>query len=361
MPSWFRETFGFEELTGSQFLQTRENFTYENGLLTSSMRPTRPFEAGKFTRPSLQELRSGLPEAPTAKLRGWLRVKEVIGDVSVFHIDPNNAGALFQCASQFNCLEHISEEGAPEQGITIYSGDKTQGPACALACAPGTVVRNYFGVEGETQTRARQVENLEDIEEVLSNKVEKFFQVIAGYTLANSKDLERLNATLAAEEMKEEVRRKLRIGIQADTEVTSTGFGSNIYQGPEQLVTQAYCSAISVAYSRCSTELWEPFARCILEAAYEATMIAAIENAGRNSDKPGCRKVFLTALGGGVFGNDMRWIYDAMHSAFSKFSDWNLEVFLVSYGSSEPIFESLEAEFSKPQPPTSRRDTRSRL
>jgi hypothetical protein len=32
----------------------------------------------------------------------------------------------------------------PEHGVTVYAGDPTQGPACALACAAGSVYRNYF-------------------------------------------------------------------------------------------------------------------------------------------------------------------------------------------------------------------------
>ena len=32
----------------------------------------------------------------------------------------------------------------PEYGVTLYAADPTQGPACALACAAGSVYRNYF-------------------------------------------------------------------------------------------------------------------------------------------------------------------------------------------------------------------------
>jgi hypothetical protein len=32
----------------------------------------------------------------------------------------------------------------PEDGVTMYAADPTQGPACALACAAGSVYRNYF-------------------------------------------------------------------------------------------------------------------------------------------------------------------------------------------------------------------------
>ena len=36
----------------------------------------------------------------------------------------------------------------PEQGITAYASDKTQGPVCAMACPAGTLFRNYFAMHG---------------------------------------------------------------------------------------------------------------------------------------------------------------------------------------------------------------------
>ena len=46
---------------------------------------------------------------------------------------PENAGALFQVASQLNLLEMTGPEVTPEDGVTIYQDDRTQGPACAIA------------------------------------------------------------------------------------------------------------------------------------------------------------------------------------------------------------------------------------
>jgi hypothetical protein len=46
-------------------------------------------------------------------------------------------------ASQFNSLEMISQWSTPYDGINGYISDNTQGPAVALAGAPGTFVRNY--------------------------------------------------------------------------------------------------------------------------------------------------------------------------------------------------------------------------
>jgi len=70
-------------------------------------------------------------------------------------------------------------------------------------------------------------------------------------------------------------------------------------------------------------------------------MIAGILNAAAHPKQPGSRRVFLTAIGGGVFGNDMRWVRDAMKAAFDKFQGYGLEVTLVSYGTRTFEFRSL--------------------
>merc|ERR1711920_922145 len=98
--------------------------------------------------------------------------------------------------SQFNCLEFVSPSVKPEHGITGYIWDRTQGPACATACAPGTVVRNYFGVDGQGQSQDRQVRNLSDVEKLLDNEHERFFEVVSGYTLSSPDRIQRLGNRL---------------------------------------------------------------------------------------------------------------------------------------------------------------------
>jgi O-acetyl-ADP-ribose deacetylase (regulator of RNase III) len=53
----------------------------------------------------------------------------------------------------------------------------------------------------------------------------------------------------------------------------------------------------------------------VLEASYEATLWSAVIHALKHKNDPRARKVFLTALGGGVFGNDMDWIANAIDKA----------------------------------------------
>lgn len=346
---WFSQLFGFME---GDYSETQKQFTYcrETGILRSSALPERAFFAGSFETPSLEELRMRVNiEVAVGRLgRKQIAVVEDVGDVSEFHIQPENEGTLFQAASQFNTLEHTSQSGVPEKGITCYAGDHTQGPACATSCSPGTVVRNYFAFgSGEGQTRDHQVQNLADVEALLENGEEKYFKVRNGYTLASSESLARLTKLIDGDDvLQDRIRKKLRIGLQADTEVVASKFGSQLYAGPTQLVTQAYCSAVSASSGLCRNQDWKSFASLVLEAAYEATMYAAVENFLRNPSKPGSRKVFLTALGGGVFGNDMQWIKQALRKALLTFAHVGLEVHLVSYGGSTLEFAQLQQEFS---------------
>ena len=76
------------------------------------------------------------------------------------HADPELEGALFQVASQFNLLEMTGPSVTPEDGVTRYSHDHTQGPACAIAAGAATIYRNYFApVDGQSgQTRERQLD-----------------------------------------------------------------------------------------------------------------------------------------------------------------------------------------------------------
>ena len=80
----------------------------------------------------------------------------VTGDVQQMHQSPENAGALFQVASQFNLLEMVSPTVTPEDGVTRYQHDRTQGPACAIAAGAATIYRNYFApVGGGSDLKAR--------------------------------------------------------------------------------------------------------------------------------------------------------------------------------------------------------------
>jgi hypothetical protein len=246
------------------------------------------------------------------------------------HHSPDNAGALFQVASQFNLLEMASPEVTPEHGATRYQHDRTQGPARAIAAGAATIYRNYFArvEDNYGQTRGRQLDGLADLGQTLSDTLNQpitsLWKMQNGYALCTRAGLDAISKHLAGleEDGFRSLRGKLCIGIHRDVEVTDDA-GEH-----RPLVSQAFCSALPVAYSAVPSRYWEPFATLILQAAYEATMWAAVLNAERGASNV----VLLTALGGGAFGNDERWIHAAMRRALQMMRGFDLDVKLVCYG-----------------------------
>src|ERR1700730_13488352 len=118
------------------------------------------FGIGELELVPLQALRERVKS--DGGLPGRLKVSVVTGDVRRMHQLPGNAGALFQVASQFNLLEMVSPSVTPEQGVTRYQNDLTQGPACAIAAGAATIYRNYFVPVGGGygQTAERQIDGL---------------------------------------------------------------------------------------------------------------------------------------------------------------------------------------------------------
>jgi hypothetical protein len=324
---WFTKLTGFSERSPNE---VRENITLEGARLTSKVN-SQSFQFGCLEIASLQELRERVAQVETGS--GKLQMAELVGDAKALHADSANAGALFQVASQFNLLEMVSPSVTPEQGIGIYDNDLTQGPACAIACGAGTIYRNYFvKLDGQLgQTASKQVDCLENVGEALGNANGRLWKMKNGYALPTAEGLKEVDSKLAvmSEAALDELRSKLKIGVQWETQVTLSS--------SEHLVTQAYCSALPVAYSGLSSRLWERFARLILEAAYEATLAAAVLNAA----KTGKKLVYLTLLGGGAFGNDQDWILDAIRRAAKLYNKHDLDVKIVSFRHSNPAVRKL--------------------
>ncbi len=316
---WFDDLVGFPEESPAQ---VRENISVDGDLLRSRVNG-RAYRYGRLETPSLAELRARV--AQEKRPAGRLTVAQVVGEARALHGDPANAGALFQVASQFNLLEMTLPTMTPEKGVSAYEQDKTQGPACAIAAGAGTLYRNYFvRVQGETgQTSDRQIDCLADIGRELGNTDNRLWEMKNGYLLASRDGLQAINQKIGAlsESGIDRLRGLLRIGIQWNTEVT--------IDHARHLVTQAYCSALPVAYcqQQIPKESWAPFARIVLEAAYEATLCAAILNARLT----GNNRVYLTLVGGGAFGNDKPWMIDAIRRALSLYETADIQVLVVSY------------------------------
>ncbi len=434
--NWYEQLFGARE--GADYTSAQTNFELLPASPTGSSSSSvlhvlangRVFPVGTFETPTLGALRAealsrlamlaatprtpftppdtvaaphtGTPRSPFSpaasplpprSARAAFRFRhKALGDVLEIHA--RHPGALFQAASQFNCLEFPRPSHTPEHGVTDYAQDRTQGPACSLACAAATVVRNYLvdvaalesadpaAIAGppaldvassapptpplERQRAAedakrrpdtpqehepssskttevdhhhhlgqrvhRQLNNLHLVEAALHNEREQFFRVHSGYVRATPAGLDRLAVALSAQRSTAQLKDLLKIGMHWDVGVT---FAARFEEPPRPVVvSQAFCSALSCAYNfDIDAEQWEPFARLVLEAAYEATLWAATLNALREGGRSGSEsgtdrdaehgggrfhhRVYLTFLGAGAFGNDMRWVCESMGRAMA--------------------------------------------
>ncbi|CAD7973877.1 unnamed protein product [Amoebophrya sp. A25] len=396
--------------TRTETTSTRAEVFEDEEVVLTSYPPDgekRTYRAGRFSRPSLAELRarndlesliiveddndepekeentnsntnaaSAEQQHNKSRLRFSIMPQQDVSALHDFQIFPGNKLATFQVASQFNCLEQIDMGGYPEQGVTRWAFDHTQGPACCLCTGPAMLVRNYF----TGQSRNNQINNLADVTDYVvksmaSSKRKKDsvehpkppWEVIAGYTKATGEGLDSVPWDSLD---RETCKSLLRIGVHADTQVTSCGdwglqraaylLGEDsttsmsirsksasvsgklntpcLDRGSKKtspwMVTHALCSGCAVAYnhSRSRPAQWEPLARIVLEACYEATFYTALETARRHEWKSGSACLFLTSIGGGVFGNKTRWINDAILQAVKKFHHMPLDVRLVSFG-----------------------------
>lgn len=396
MANYFTSLFGFPEdeyyatrerlskLATFQTVDADRHYPAERCTFQLDGDANRSVSAGLFSFPSVQELRSRVQEAVAnsndsgkSKMTGQIRIENVVGEARSLHRSVGgSAGAVVQAASQFNLLEFPSPSTVPENGISNYAYDHTQGPACAMACAAGTTYRNYlvpvpFGpppIDGYTatargQTHNNQLNGLGDVEAYLireTSLVRVPWKVRNGYIESNSELLTPLNELLldsntttttilenadSCSPLAEAIMARLRIGVQEHATVTDD-------PDLEQTVTQTYNSAVAIGYSRLSTHVWEPLARLVLRASYEATLLvgvlAAVEwqqrarddanndgTSDNNISSSNPPPILLTKVGGGVFANKDEWIADAIEYAATRVSEYgvDLDVKIVHFGS----------------------------
>ena len=328
--NWFERVTGFAELD----YETTQSLLRVEGEHLVSAHSQRRWGIGRFETPTLAQLRVLVGATSLGEGRRT-RFRAITGDAQKLHCDPANALALFQVASQFNALEMVAPSVTPEQGVSRYASDPTQGPACAIAAGAATIWRNYLVplAGGVGQREDRQIDTLCELGSAFGNHDGELWEMRNGYALCTANGLDVIDRRLAEEdgEGRERLLGLLRIGLHWDVEVT-------VAQSP-LTVSQAFCSALPCSYSPIPKPRWERFARLVLDAAYQATLHAAVLNFHRT----GCPIVYLTRLGGGAFGNADAWIFDAIQSALLRHAESGLDVRLVSFGRVPKEYEVLEA------------------
>ena len=265
----------------------------------------RSFRAGRFETPSIGELRARA--AARSRSGGGRLILSVLhgahrrSDIGTLQATAA-PGTLFQVASQFNCLEAPGPHIVP---IRDYVHDNTQGPRASVSAFPGTFLRHYRAPAADgtrfVQTDGRCINLLADVFET------SVAEVRAGYLRASQvREMGALASALV------ERFDRVRVGVHAGVEVV---FGHD-WSGPvprsPQVIAQVFTSTIALGgYGHDDGDPALATARRrLLRAAYLGTLLAAVELA--------CDTVVLTMIGGGVFANPHRDIWDAIHWALAE-------------------------------------------
>jgi hypothetical protein len=128
---------------------------------------------------------------------------------------------------------------------------------------------------------------------------------------------------------------ELMVGVHWDAQATSNSGVPFEYEAYDSKANKkrrrglVYAAACPVDYSTkrlgvdwehpypsTQKETWKSFACMVLEASYEACMLAAVHRMMRN--KKGSTKVVISHLGGKAFGNDQDWVFTAINRAIQR-------------------------------------------
>ena len=324
--SWFTDYFGFEEK--SSYSANQAEFGLD-GLYLCCDKSKYPRQyVGEFSTPTLSELKEKLGDDPASSVEPgcclrFLHEAHPVG-VEPLLFNPENNDAVFQAASQFNALEMVGPRVTPKQGVSRYISDPTQGPKCAMACPAALIYRNYLCQDGKGQGDV-QIDCLADVGMVLGNDIDnRFWNMQNGYALPSTPNsFAELGEILrSSESIYLEAYNALRVAVHWDTSVKCPH---------THRICQVFASALPVAYAKgVKTKDFETFAQLILDAAYDATLCVASILARKRGSRV---KVYLTALGGGAFGNRAEWICRAISKALQLYKYSPLDVVLVHYGS----------------------------
>jgi len=333
--NFFKEIWGFEETLDNVRNLINCTKNKDDNIIVESLLNGRKVQAGKFEVRMVKQF----PLYP-AKLGATFNI--VIGngnwthnlkkiDVGALQANPQNRGATFQVASNFNCLEFISNKDNASKGITKYVNDQTQGPAASISAAPGTLYRNYFVKHNDDDGNQHEGQIKQQI-----NLLDKFpyIPVINGYVSFKDEEIKFI------EDFEFNDISEIKVGIQKNVQATSGEKRNGMIEmctDQKQIINQVFTAAMNlggVSATYAERPIAQKLARFLLRGAYRATILSAIENS--RTQPPECigkDKLFLTLIGGGVFGNQYEWITDAILECTDLIKTSGLQIYLVIYSS----------------------------
>lgn len=342
--SWMESIFGFSDGGGdiNIFYNLKSNleksraikkilaesaiYNPETGKLVT---PVATYNAGWFISPTINEIRDLIKILNLTE--GSPNVAVVQGkDVGIAQLE-SNPYEIFQGASQFNALEMIDVDRTPYDGIESYINDQTQGPRTALACAPGTFVRNYW-LTNEYQGQFNALEKLD-------------ISHLNGYLIWGTKPNDILN------KLQGDVINDIMIPCMIYTQlagVTNDNGQMNKHISSKR-IHQIYSSGVPINRYRNGGDesIQLEVAKRIIKAEYVGAIGMGLilhhydSLSGRSyQQRP---RINLTLIGGGVFGVSINIIINAIIDAMNEFGKYSFDVYVHAYNNAHEISTKLSA------------------
>lgn len=239
----------------------------------------------------------------TSRKSGPVKSFEAIsGDIRALQADLKNRRALFQVASNFHAFEQPSHDSSPEQtSLEDYVHDNTQGPAAVIGTMADLVYRRYKLPEGPYTDKALEsgewsLDMLATVRRLYGVNIE-----VGGWAdITKAKRLTTITDVLTAASLVASVFVESAL-VTHDEKLRFVG-------DKDHRIHQVLVSAYDM--TRGTGTHAENWAFAFLIAAYVNTLLAA--------NTIGTKKIYLTSVGGGVFGNSAKSIYKAIAIAINS-------------------------------------------
>jgi hypothetical protein len=265
------------------------------------------WHAGRFEVVSVGELRARAVRHSNSQIDAKVRLWVFDGHGPATDIGALQAtcgrNTLFQVASQFNCLESPGPYVTP---VASYFGDATQGPRASISAFPATLLRHYMA-PAQDGTRFVQQTNGSQIDLLASACGRRVCQ--NGYFTGQG--LDHIPSVLGALEKRFDA---ICVGVHDGVEVAlgHDWDGSVVQPAPRiaQVFTSTAAGGVYGATRHLRREGFDASSRQLLRAAYLGTLLAAVTL--------GKERAVLTLIGGGVFGNPIETIWEAIQCSLEE-------------------------------------------
>jgi hypothetical protein len=239
---------------------------------------------------------------------GGMSFETVVCDVRAVQLDPKNNGDTVQVASNFHSLEQMDAHTSPEDTyLSDYTNDLTQGPFAVLQAPADLIFRRYLlPFQGPFSHDALdRGEWLLDMLCKLRGDPYRVKLTWGGWADLGDSPLK--TSGLSPEQVAD-VSRNTASAVVMEAQITHDAAGRMVNPEGDQRVNQVLCSTLD-----CNLHDSPSWSLAFLIAAYINTLEVAMMSKSK--------KVFLTLIGGGVFGNPVSLIATAIAVAINTLAD----------------------------------------